>query len=77
MDTALVAKDWPWDRLSDKERRMFALVRAYMDYHDLWYSRATKEPSGVDVAIKAVTAMSDAEVEAFLEMYLVDRVVNQ
>lgn len=71
-----VKGDWPWDRLSDKEQRMFAVIRAYMDYHDLWYTLASNTTSGVDVAIKAVTAMSDAEVEAFLAMYYLDRVVN-
>lgn len=75
--TLPVKGDWPWDRLSDKEQRMFTVIRAYMDYHDLWYSLASHNPSGIDVAIKAVTAMSEVEVEAFLAMYYLDRVVNQ
>lgn len=65
-------RDWPWDRLSEKEKLMFALVKTYMDYYGLW----ADPTQAIDEVIRKIVAMSDEEKRAFVQMVMVDGLVN-
>lgn len=68
----MAPRRWPWEDLPQKERLVFSYVRAYMDFYDLW----TNPLVHLDDVIRTGAAMSDEEMRAFIEMTMLNGLVN-